>query len=59
MATHRRKLTRVDRTLIAVRLRDGWGIRRIALALVRSPGTISDEVRRHGGTDGYFAGRCL
>lgn len=55
MEIHRHKLTMVDRTVIEVRLRDGWGIRRIALALVRSPGTISDEVRRHGGPEGYLA----
>jgi len=43
MAAQRRKFTVVDRTTIALRLRDGWGIRRIACGLGRSPGTISDE----------------
>jgi IS30 family transposase len=55
MAVLRRRLTVVDRTMIEVRLRDGWGIRPIARALFRSSGTISDEVRRHGGTTGYLA----
>jgi IS30 family transposase len=49
-------LTVVDRTTIALRREDGWGIRRIALSLGRSPGTISDEVSRNGGPDGYHAG---
>jgi IS30 family transposase len=51
----RRKLTAVDRALIEVRLSDGWGIRRIALALGRSGGTICDEVGRHGGVVAYRA----
>jgi IS30 family transposase len=55
MADPRRKLTVVDRTLIELRRRDGWGVRRIALALDRSPGTISDEMKRHGGAAGYRA----
>lgn len=49
MVAQRRKFTAVDRTTIALRLRDGWGIRRIARALGRSPGTVSDEVNRNGG----------
>jgi len=56
MAAQRRTLTVVDRTTIALRLRDGWGIRRIARALGRSPGTISDEVKRNGGCIDYEAG---
>jgi IS30 family transposase len=55
MADPRRKLTVVDRTLIELRRRDGWSVRRIALALDRSPGTISDEMKRHGGAAGYRA----
>src|SRR5215210_7661522 len=55
MADLRRKLTVVDRTLIELRRGDGWGVRRIALALDRSPGTISDEVKWHGGAAGYRA----
>ena len=55
MATPRRMLTVVDRTTIALRLCDGWGVRRIARELGRSPGTISDEVNRHGGSAGYKA----
>ena len=47
MTISRRKLTMFDRTLIAVRLGDGWGIRAIAKALGRSAGTISDEIARH------------
>lgn len=54
MAAPRRKLTVADRTLIEMRRRDGWGLRRIALALGRSPGTISGEMKRHGGA-GYRA----
>jgi IS30 family transposase len=46
----------VDRTTIALRLADGWGIRRIALALGRSPGMVSDEVSRNRGEDAYEAG---
>jgi len=56
MAAQRRNLTVVDRTTIALRLRDGWGIRRIARDLGRSPGTVSDEVNRNGGQATYEAG---
>jgi IS30 family transposase len=56
MAAQRRNLTVVDRTTIALRLRDGWGIRRIARDLGRSPGTVSDEVNRNGGQAAYEAG---
>ena len=56
MAAQRRKLTVVDRTAIGLRLRDGWGIRQIALALGRSAGTVSDEVNRNGGQAAYDAG---
>jgi len=55
MAACRRGLSVVDRTLIEVRLHDGWCIRAIARALDRSGGTISDEVARHGGRAGYAA----
>ena len=55
MAVPRRKLTVVDRTMIEVRLRDGWGIRAIARSLDRSPGMISDEVKRHRDAAGYSA----
>ena len=55
MASQRRVLTVVDRTTIAMRLGDGWGIRRIAMALGRSAGTVSDEVSRNGGTAAYAA----
>jgi len=51
----RRKLTVCDRAQIEVRLRDGLGIRAIARELGRSPGTISDEITRHGGVSGYRA----
>jgi IS30 family transposase len=55
MAVPRRMLTVIDRTMIEVRLRDDWGIRAIALSLCRSPGTICDEISRHGGVGGYLA----
>ena len=55
MADCRRGLSVVDRTLIEVRLRDGWCLRAIARALGRSPGTVSDEVARHGGRASYVA----
>jgi IS30 family transposase len=56
MASQRRALTVVDRTLIEVRLGDGWGIRAIAAALGRSGGTISDEIARHRDAGvGYLA----
>ena len=55
MADCRRGLSVVDRALIEVRLHDGWCIRAIARALDRSPGTVSDEVARHGGRAGYAA----
>ena len=45
----------VDCALIEVRLADGWTMRMIARALDRSPGTVSDEVARHGGRAGYAA----
>jgi transposase, IS30 family len=56
MTAQRRALTVVDRTMIEVRLQDGWGIRAIAASLGRSAGTISDEIARHGrGGLGYLA----
>jgi IS30 family transposase len=55
MASQRRELTVVDRTTIARPVGDGWGIRRIATALGRSPGTVSDEVCRNGGKAAYEA----
>jgi IS30 family transposase len=55
MSTPRRRLTVIDRTMIDVRLRDGWGVRAIATALGRSPGTISDEIQRHSDVPGYRA----
>ena len=55
MSTPRRRLTVVDRTMIEVRLRDGWGVRAIAAALGRSPGTISGEIQRHSDGAGYQA----
>ena len=56
MAFPRRKFTVFDRSIIEVRLRDGWGIRAIARDLGRSPGTISDEIKRPGGAAAYQAG---
>ena len=55
MAISRRRLTVVDRTMIEVRLHDGWGVRSIARALCRSPGTISAEIKRHRDAAGYLA----
>ena len=55
MAVQRRKLTVCDRSMIELRLCDGWGIRAIAHDLDRSPGVISGEINRHGGSTGYQA----
>lgn len=55
MAGSRQALSVVDRTLIEVRLRDGFGVCAIARALGRSAGTISDEINRHGGRLCYQA----
>lgn len=55
MSVSRRGLTVVDRTMIEVRLRDGWGPRAIGRALSRSAGMVSDEIKRHGGVAGYRA----
>jgi IS30 family transposase len=55
MAVPRRRLTVIDRTMIEVQLRGGWGIRAMALSLCRSPGTICNEIGRHGGVGGYLA----
>jgi IS30 family transposase len=55
MAVPRRQLTVFDRSIIEVRLRDGWGIRAIARDLDRSAGVISDEISRHGGRSAYQA----
>jgi IS30 family transposase len=55
MASKRRRLTVVDRTMIELRLRDGLGVRAIAEQLGRSPGTISDEINRHSGVAAYRA----
>jgi transposase, IS30 family len=58
MADPRRRLTSIDRTTIELRLLDGWGVRAIARALDRSPGTISDEINRHRDDAGYQAHRA-
>ncbi len=55
MAVPRRRLTVVDRTMLEVWLRDGRRIWATALSLCRSPGTISDEISRHGGVGRYLA----
>ena len=55
MASPRRAFTVVDRTTIALRLRDGWGVRMIARSLGRSAGTVSNEVNRNGGAATYEA----
>ncbi len=55
MTSSRRPLTLLDRTMIEVRLSDGLGIRAIARHLGRSPGTICDEIGRHGGVSAYLA----
>jgi IS30 family transposase len=55
MAGQRVKLTTFDRSMIEIRLRDGWGTRAIAGDLGRSPGTISGEIKRHGGPAAYRA----
>lgn len=55
MEVLRRALTVFDRSTIEVRLRDGWGVRAIGREMDRSPGTISDEIKRHGGAAGYEA----
>jgi IS30 family transposase len=55
MASQTRALTVVDRTTIALRLADGWGIRRIARGLDRSAGTVSGEIARNGGKTSYEA----
>ena len=55
MTISRRPLTLVDRSIIEVRLSDGLGIRAIARCLGRSPGTICDEIGRHGGVSAYLA----
>lgn len=55
MACQRRKLTVFDRSLIEVRLGDGWGVRAIARHLGRSAGMVCEEIKRHGGAAGYRA----
>ena len=55
MAGKRRQLTVIDRTIIELRLLDGMGVRAIAKHLGRSPGTISDEIKRHSGSGPYRA----
>jgi len=58
MAVQRRRLTVVDRTIIELRLRDGWSIRSVARELGRSAGTVSAEIKRHGDAAGYLAERA-
>jgi IS30 family transposase len=59
MAVARRALSIFDRTTIEMRRQDGWGVRRIAAALGRSPGTISDEIKRGTAAGlGYLADRA-
>jgi len=55
MPGSKRALTIFDRTIIELRLRDGWGVRAIGTALGRSAGVISDEIKRHSDADGYLA----
>jgi IS30 family transposase len=55
MVFKRRKLSVFDRSTIEIRLRDGLSIRAIARELGRSPGTVSDEINRHGGASAYQA----
>ena len=55
MKEKRRQLTVADRALIELRLLDGMGVRAIAKHLGRSPGTISDEIKRHSGSGAYRA----
>ncbi|MEI8340432.1 MAG: helix-turn-helix domain-containing protein, partial [Verrucomicrobiota bacterium] len=55
MTEKRRPLTVADRTLIELRLLDGMGVRAIAKHLGRSPGTVSDEIKRHSGSGAYRA----
>ena len=55
MACRRRELTVCDRSVIEVRVRDGRSVRAISRELGRSPGTICDEIARHGGVEAYRA----
>lgn len=58
MAVQRFRLTVVDRTIIELRRRDGCSIRMIARELGRSPGTVCDEIKRHGKVAGYRAAKA-
>jgi IS30 family transposase len=55
MAVSRLRLTVFDRTMIELRLGDGWAVRAIARSIGRSSGTISDEIKRHRDGGGYQA----
>ena len=55
MTVIRRSFTVFDRTMIQARLLDGLGVRAIARQLGRSPGTVSAEIKRHGGPSAYLA----
>ena len=55
MAGQRRPLSVYDRSLIEVRLGDGWGVRAISRSLGGSCGTVSREISRHCTARGYRA----
>ncbi len=57
MATLRQAPSTIDRTTVELRLGDGWGIRAIARAHGRLPGTIWDEVSRHCDASDYLVQR--
>jgi IS30 family transposase len=53
-----RTLSTVERTVISRGLSAGQSMRAIARSLGRAPSTISREVERHAGPDGYDAARA-
>lgn len=50
-----KKISRTERLEIEVLIGKGYALREIARALARSPNTISYELKRNGGRNGYHA----
>jgi len=53
-----RFLNHGERDRIAAWVHGGWSIRRIASTLCRAPSTISREIKRNSGSEGYFSGEA-
>jgi len=53
------ELSEIDRSMVEIRLRDGWSISKIAEEIHRDRSVVSREVSRNGGRDRYLAQEAL